>query len=146
MRPRYGCARGCGGADPAAGRAGTRARLLRRTRAARAARCVRTECGSLRMDVGSRTWLAVRVPAPPRSKRAVLGAAVEEIERHRDREQEHEQDADECDRRRAGAVAARGLVLERLRGLDRVLDGMDDRLRLLLQEHRGRFYPAGVSA
>src|SRR6476646_9707962 len=63
--------------------------------------------------------------------------AVHEVERQRDREEDHEdhaedeRDAGHRDRRRARALAFRSLVLERLCGFDRMLDRMDDALCLL---------------
>src|SRR5919109_487836 len=81
-----------------------------------------------------------------------LLAAVDEVERHHDCEHDHEGHADEKhdagqgDQRRAGAPADLCLVLERLRRLDRVLDRMDDVLRLLLEVGHVSFVPKTATA
>src|SRR6266702_3416564 len=66
-------------------------------------------------------------------------ATVDDVERHGDREHDHQDRGDgECDtaqsdKRCSGAAALLRLALERFRSLHRMLDRVDDALRLLLE-------------
>ena len=70
----------------------------------------------------------------------MLLAAVDEVERHHDREHHAEDREDEQGDAGQGDQRRR-LVLERLRHLERMLDRMDDLLRLLLQMSYGYGLP-----
>src|SRR5438309_143580 len=79
-----------------------------------------------------------RSRADSRTRRSEpLLPAVDEVQAQRDREQHHEdheqeeRDAGDRDQRRAWADALLGLVLERLHGLDGVLDVVEDLFRLV---------------
>jgi len=60
---------------------------------------------------------------------------------HAEDREDEQGDAGQGDQRRPGAAADLRLVLERLRNLERMLDRMDDLLRLLLQMSHGYGLP-----